>query len=141
MREAGAGVGDRVALARRGKRTVQVREPVRDDAGIIIDHQTRETQRTAWSVTVRERDASDRANAGENRAGSDTADPLASKVVELFTSERLAMLAPEVRARFRELYDQAKTRLEGMDRPREAAIPSPNEVSRGRNRDRAADGR
>jgi hypothetical protein len=141
IREVGAEVGDRVQLAKRGKRKVQIREPIRNDAGVVIDHQSRETQRTAWSVTVRERVSSDRADAGENRAGGATADPVASKVVELFTAERLAMLPSEDRARFRELYDQAKTHLEGMDRPREVAIPSPNEVSRGRKRDRAEDGR
>jgi hypothetical protein len=141
MREAGAEVGDRVRLAKLGKRKVQIREPIRNDAGFVIDRQTRETERTAWSVTVRERDSSDRADLGKTRAGPATADPVAAKVVELFTAERLAMLPPEDRARFRDLYDQAKTRLEDKDRPGEAPMPSPNEVSRGRNRDRAADGR
>ena len=115
-----------------------VREPIRNDAGFIIDHQTRETARTAWSVTVRERGSSDHSGAQKDQADTDL---VASKVVELFTSERLAMLSPEDRAKFRELYDQAKTRLEDRDRSRETPMPSPNEVSRGRNRERAAHGR
>jgi hypothetical protein len=46
------------------------------------------------------------------------ADPLAARVVEIFTAERLARLGPEDRARFRELYDQAKARLEARGVPR-----------------------
>jgi hypothetical protein len=140
MREAGADVGDRVQLARRGKRKMQVREPSRNDSGIGTDHQARESQQTAWSVTILERDTPDRTDEGETRTGPARAD-LAAKVVELFTAERLAMLPPEDRARFRELYDQAKTRLEDKDRPGGAPMSSPSEVYRGRNRDRTADGR
>ncbi len=51
------------------------------------------------------------------------------------------MLSPDDRAKFRELYDQAKTRLEAKDQIKEAILPSPNEVSRSRNRERAAHGR
>lgn len=135
IHESGAAIGDQVQLAKRGKQQMRIREPVRNDAGFIIDHQTKQTERTAWSVTVRERGSSDRS--GADNVKSET-DPVASKVVDLFTSERLAMLSPEDRARFRELYDQAKARLEDRDRSRETPMPSPNEVSRGRSRERAA---
>ena len=51
------------------------------------------------------------------------------------------MLSPDDRARFRDLYEQAKARLEAKDQTKEAILPSPNEVSRGRNRERASHGR
>ncbi len=138
IHESDAAIGDQVQLAKQGKQQVQIREPIRNDAGFIIDHQTRQTERTGWSVTVRERGSSDYSSA--NNAKSET-DPVASKVVDLFTSERLAMLSPDDQARFRELYEQAKTRLEAKDQTKEALLPSPNEVSRGRNRERATHGR
>lgn len=138
IHESGAAIGDQAQLAKQGKQQMRIREPVRNDAGFIIDHQTSETERTAWSVTVRERGYSDRSGAQKGQADTDL---VVSKVVELFTSKRLAMLSPEDRAKFRELYDQAKTRLEAKDQTKEALLPSPNEVSRGRNRERATHGR
>ena len=42
MGESGAVVGDQVDLARLGRQRVQVREAIRDDAGVVIDHATRE---------------------------------------------------------------------------------------------------
>ena len=129
----GAEIGDQVQLARLGKTRVQVREPRRNDAGFVIDYETKEAERNAWSVTVREHGSSERAAEGSDR--------LAAKVVDLFTAKRLSALSPEERARFRELFDQAKARLEERNRPRESPIPMSNEVSRERNRERAARGR
>jgi len=124
MAESGAVVGDQVQLARLGKKRAQVPEPIRNDAGFVIDHETKETERTAWSMTV-----SKRGSAGHGQAG---ADPLAAKVVELFTAKRLATLPAEERVRFRELYRQAKARLEDVDRAHEAPEQLSDEVSRHR---------
>lgn len=124
----GAEIGDRVQLERLGKQRAQVREPIRNDAGFVIDYETKETERNGWSVTVTERGSPERAKKG--------ADSLALKVVELFTTKRLAALPSEERAKFRELYDQARRQLEQRDRPSEASVPAPNEISRDRNRER-----
>jgi hypothetical protein len=132
MGESGSAVGDQVQLARHGRKRVQVREPIRNDAGFVIDYETKETERTAWSVTVHER--------GKVVRGQDGADPLAAKVVELFTAKRLATLPAEDRVRFRELYRQAKARLEEGERAQEAPGQPLNEVSRHRDRERGARG-
>jgi hypothetical protein len=140
--ESGAGVGDQVRLARLGKQRVQVQEPVRDQQGNVVDHVTRETERNSWSVTVLSRsDRSDDAQPGQ-RPEAD-ADPIAAKVVELFTAERLGRLPPEDQARFRELYDQARSRLDSRATPARAPEDRPgrNVVSRDRHRERAAQGR
>lgn len=140
--ESGAGVGDQVRLARLGKQRVQVQEPVRDQQGNVVDHVTRETERNSWSVTVLSRsDRSDDAQPGQ-RPEAD-ADPIAAKVVELFTAERLGRLPPEDQARFRELYDQARLRLDSRETPARAPEDRPgrNVVSRDRHRERAAQGR
>lgn len=126
MGESGARVGDQVQLARLGKKRVQFREPIRNDAGFVIDYEAKETERSTWSVTVQERGSAGRAEDG--------ADPLAAKVVELFTAKRLATLPAEERVRFRELYQQAKAWLEQGDRPQEAPEQPLNEVSRHRDR-------
>ena len=131
--ESGARVGDRVQLARLGKKRVQVREPIRNDAGFVIDYETKETERSAWSVAVRERGSTGRAEDG--------ADPLAAKIVELFAAKRLATLPVEERVRFRELYQQAKARLEQGDRSQEAPEQSLNGVSSHRDRERGTWGR
>ena len=128
-----AAIGDQVELSRLGRQRVQVREPIRNGDGFVVDYETKETERNAWSVTVRERGSAGRA--------TDGADPLAAKVVELFTAKRLATLPAEERVRFRELYQQAKARLEQGDRPQEAPEQAFNEVSRHRGRERLAWGR
>jgi hypothetical protein len=125
MGESGATVGDQVALAKLGRQRVQVREPIRDDDGLVIDHATKETDRNAWSVTVRERGSANPAGVdSKGRGRLDTPDPIASKVVELFTAERLSRLPPEDRQRFQELYDQATARLEARDRLQGASMPT-----------------
>lgn len=126
IEESGAGVGDRVRFARLGRQRVQVREPIRDETGAVIDHRIKETERNAWSVTVdRQANPDRRGTSQQDRGQADGTDPLAARVVEIFTAERLARLGPEDRARFREFYDQAKTRLETRERlPRSAESPS-----------------
>lgn len=140
--ESGAAAGDQVRLARLGKQRVQVQEPVRDQQGKVVDHVTRETERNSWSVTVLSRsDRSDDAQRGQRpEAGTD---PIAAKVVELFTAERLGRLPPEDQARFRELYDQARSRLDSRETPARAPEDRPgrNVVSHDRHRERAAQGR
>ena len=131
--ESGATVGDQVDLARLGRQRVQVRESIRNDAGFVIDSETKETERNAWSVTISERGLSERA--------TESADPLAAKVVELFTAKQLATLPPEERVRFHELYEQAKVRLEQGDRFQATAEQPSNEISRHRDRERTARGR
>ena len=68
------------------------------------------------------------------------ADPLAARVVEIFTTERLAQLGTEDRARFRELYDQAKARLEARGRL-DGSRTSGNDRTGDRDRQRVALGR
>jgi hypothetical protein len=139
MGESGAAVGDQVALARLGRQRVQVREPIRDAAGRVIDHATRETDRNAWSVTVRERGSTDPAAVdSKGRGRLDTPDPIASKVVELFTAERLSRFPPEDRQRFQDIYDQAKARLEARDRLQGTSMPTRGDHQ---DRDRVAKGR
>jgi len=139
MGESGATVGDQVALARLGRQRVQVREPIRDAAGLVIDHATRETDRNAWSVTVREQGSADPAAVdSKGRGRLDTPDPIASKVVELFTAERLSRLPAEDRQRFQELYDQAKARLEARDRLQGTSMPTRGDHQ---DRDRVVQGR
>jgi hypothetical protein len=64
-------------------------------------------------------------------------------VVDLFTAERLGRLAPEDQARFRDLYEQAKARLQDRDAMtgEGGKTPVPNEITRDRNRERPAMGR
>ena len=144
--ETSAEVGDQVQLARLGKQRVQIQEPVKDQQGNVVDHVTKETERNSWSVTVLSRsDRSDDAQRGqrtEAEAGA-RADPIAAKVVELFTTERLGRLPPEDQARFRELYDQARARLDSREipTPDHEDRPDRNVVSRDRHRERAAQGR
>ncbi len=139
LSESGAVVGDQVDVARLGRQRVQVREAIRDDAGVVIDHATREVTRNAWSVTVREKGSVTRnTDDPKGRGGIDATDPIASKVVELFTSERLARLPPDDRQRFQDLYDQAKARLEARDRPQETSTSSRNDHQE---RGRTAQGR
>jgi hypothetical protein len=140
--ESGADVGDQVRLARLGKQRVQVQEPVRDQRGNVVDHVTRETERNSWSVTVLSR--SDRSDDAQRGQRSETGtDPIAAKVVELFTVERLGRLPPEGQARFRELYDQARSRLDSREISTQDLEDRPgrNLVSRDRHRERAAQGR
>ena len=140
MDESGAGVGDRVRLARLGRQRVQVREPIRDETGAVIDHQIKETERNAWSVTAeRQANPDRRGTSRQDRGQADGTDPLAARVVEIFTAERLARLGPEDRARFRELYDQAKARLEARGRPQGSQRLPANDPAR--DRDRVAQGR
>jgi hypothetical protein len=140
MEESGAGVGDQVRLARLGRQRVQVREPIRDETGAVIDHRVKETERNAWSVTIdRQGNPDRRGSSRQDRGQADGADPLAARVVEIFTAERLARLGPEDRARFRELYDQAKARLEARGRPHGSQRLPANDPARGR--DRVAQGR
>jgi hypothetical protein len=142
MEESGAGVGDQVRLSRLGKQRVQVREPIRDETGAVIDHRVKETERNAWSVTIdRQGNLDRRGRSRKDRGQADGADPLAARVVEIFTAERLAQLGPEDRARFRELYDQAKVRLETGERlPRSAKSPSSRDTH-DRRRERVVQGR
>jgi hypothetical protein len=136
--ESGATVGDRVQLARLGKQRI----PVRNDSGHVIGHESNATDRSAWSATVRKRGSLERANPNpKDRGQIETLDPIASKVVELFTSERLARFLPEDRTRFRDLYNQAKARLETRDAAGESAMPSTIEIARRKNRERTAPGR
>lgn len=143
LAESGAAIGDQVQLARLGKQRVQVREPVRDDAGAIVDYETKETDRNAWSVTVQQRSSQPRIGGDprDRRRVVGGTDPIAQRVVELFTSERLAQFPPEDRARFRDLYDQAKAQLEAKSLATDVAIPAGNETQRRRNRPRVAQGR
>lgn len=142
MEESGAGVGDQVRLSRLGKQRVQVREPIRDETGVVIDHRVKETERNAWSVTVdRQGDLDRRGRSRQDRGQADGADPLAARVVEIFTAERLARLGSEDRARFRELYDQAKARLEARGRPQGSQRLPANDPARGGGRERVAQGR
>ena len=142
MEESGAGVGDQVRLSRLGKQRVQVREPIRDETGAVIDHRVKETERNAWSVTIdRQGNLDRRGRSRQDRGQADGADPLAARVVEIFTAERLARLGPEDRARFRELYDQAKARLEARGRPQGSQRLPANDPARGRGRERVAQGR
>jgi hypothetical protein len=142
MEESGAGVGDQVRLSRLGKQRVQVREPIRDETGAVIDHRVKETERNAWSVTIdRQGNLDRRGRSRQDRGQADGADPLAARVVEIFTAERLARLGPEDRARFRELYDQAKERLEARGRPQGSQRLPANDPARGRGRERVAQGR
>ena len=139
--ESGAAIGDQMQLARLGKQRVQVHDPKLNDAGVVIDYETKEVDRSAWSVTIRKRCSPERVGADpKGRGQRDSADPIASKVVEIFTSERLAQFPPEDQVRFRDLYNQAKAQLEAQDRLPEPPKP-PNEVSRHRHRERAARGR
>jgi hypothetical protein len=140
MEKSGAGVGDQVRLSRHGKQRVQVREPIRDETGAVIDHRVKETERNAWSVTVdRQGNLDRRSRSRQGQGQADGADPLATRVVEIFTAERLARLGPEDRARFRELYDQAKARLEARGRPYGSQRLPANDPARGW--DRVAQGR
>jgi hypothetical protein len=140
--ESGATIGDDVQLARLGRQRVQVREPVRNADGFVIDYETREVDRNAWSVTVEVRGSSNDTRPDTKVKGQASfVDPIASQVVELFTSERLAQLAPEDRARFSMLYDQAKARLEAGERLPGIPKSSPNEISRHRDREHAIQGR
>ncbi|MGE5154933.1 MAG: LPD7 domain-containing protein [Bdellovibrio bacteriovorus] len=142
MEESGAGVGDQVRLSRLGKQRVQVREPIRDETGAVIDHRVKETERNAWSVTVdRQGNLDRRGRRRQDRGQVDGADPLAARVVEIFTAERLARLGPEDRARFRELYDQAKARLEARGRPQGSQRLPANDPARGHGQERVAQGR
>lgn len=59
-----AAIGDQVQLERHGKQRVQVREPIRNDDGFVIDSETKVKERSAWTVTVRERRSSERAKEG-----------------------------------------------------------------------------
>lgn len=142
LSESGAGVGDQVRLARLGRQRVQVQEPIRDPQGNVVDHVTRETERNCWSVTVLSRsDKLDDAQRGQRpETGSDL---IAAKVVDLFTAERLGRLPPEDQARFRELYDQARSRLDSREIPAHDPEDRPgrNLVSRDRQRERGAQGR
>jgi hypothetical protein len=140
--EACAEVGDQVRLARLSRQRVQIQEPARDQQGNVVDHVTRETERNNWSVTVLSR--SDRSGDAERRPRTEPrADPVAAKVVELFTAEHLGRLPPEDQARFRELYDQAQARLDSREIPTRDREDRPgrNVVSRDRHRERAAQGR
>jgi hypothetical protein len=140
--ESGATVGDEVQLARLGRQRVQVRELVRNADGFLIDYETREVDRNAWSVTVQDRGLSNNSRPDTMVKGqANFVDPIASQVVELFTSERLAQLAPEDRARFSMLYDQAKARLEAGERLPDMPKSFPNEISRHRDREHAIQGR
>ena len=141
--ESGATVGDEVQLVRLGRQRVQVREPVRNADGFLIDYETREVDRNAWSVTVQGRGSSNNGRLDTTVKGQQAnfVDPIASQVVELFTSERLAQLAPEDRARFSMLYDQAKARLEAGERLPDMPKSFPNEISRHRDREHAIQGR
>jgi hypothetical protein len=130
---AGAAIGDRVQLVREGRDRVQVREPVRDEADTVIDYATRETARTAWSVTVRAPEASEPAN--------ERTDALAEKVVALFTARHLATLPPEIQERFRALYDEARARLTPEQGPRTPPGSAPSPLPRERSREHAARGR
>ena len=142
LAESGAAIGDQVQLARLGKQRVQVREAVRDDAGAVVDYETKETDRNAWSVTVQQRSSQPHIDRGpKDQRHVDGTDPIAQRVVELFTSERLAQLPSEDRARFRDLYDRAKAQLEAKDPARDFAIPAGKEPPRHRNRPRVAQGR
>lgn len=132
IEESGAGVGDQVRLARLGRQRVQVREPIRDETGAVIDHRVKETERNAWSVTIDRQGNPDRRGSSQDRGQAGGADPLAARVVEIFTAERLARLGPEDRARFRELYDQAKARLEARGRPHGSQRLPANDPARGR---------
>jgi hypothetical protein len=115
---------------------------VRNDSGHVIGHESNATDRSAWSATVRKRGSLERANPNpKDRGQIETLDPIASKVVELFTSERLARFLPEDRTRFRDLYNQAKARLETRDAAGESAMPSTIEIARRKNRERTAPGR
>lgn len=140
MDESGAGAGDQVHLSRLGKQRMQLREPIRDETGAVIGHRVKETERNAWSITIdRQGNLDRRGRSRQDRGQADGADPLAARVVEIFTAERLAQLRPEDRARFRELYDQAKARLEARGRPRGSArLPATDPI---RGRDRVAQGR
>lgn len=140
MEKSGAGVGDRVRLARLGRQRVQVREPIRDETGAVIDHRVKETERNAWSVAVDRQANPNRCDRSrQDRDQGDGTDPLAARVVEIFTAERLTRLGPEDRARFRELYDQAKARLEARGLPQGSQRLPTNDPTRGR--DRVAQGR
>ena len=142
MDESSAGVGDQVRLARLGKQRVQVQEPVRDRQSKVVDHVTRKTERNSWSVTVLSRsDRLDEAQPGQ-RPEAD-ADPIAAMVVKLFTAERLGRLPLEDQARFRELYDQARSRPDSRETPARAPEDRSgrNVVSRDRHQERSARGR
>jgi len=84
---------------------------------------TQEFRRLIWTAATKRGLAVDgySPSPGERAAFSPPAptrgkDLLAARVAELFTAERLAPLTPEDRAKFRELYEQAKARLEGRER-------------------------
>ncbi|NCA72580.1 MAG: hypothetical protein EOM91_21475, partial [Sphingobacteriia bacterium] len=140
--ESGADVGDQVRLARLGKQRVHIQDPVRDQQGNVVDHVTRETERNSWSVTVLSRSGRSDDAQPRQRPEAD-ADPIAAKVVDLFTAERLGRLPPEDQTRFRELYDQARSRLESREIParNHEDHQGRNRVSRDRQRERAAQGR
>lgn len=142
--DAKAEIGDQVQLGRSGKQRVQVQKPIRDQQGKIIDQVLSETERNTWSVSVLSRsDRTNEAQDGQRREAGD--DPIASKVIELFTAERLGKLPPEEQARFRELYEQARTRLGSQENPRSAvdmeSRSDRNVISRDRQRERASQGR
>jgi len=127
--ESGAAIGDQVQLARVGKQS---------DA-------PHETARTTWSVTIRERPTTEPRDAPGRQVQDHHAnrDRLAARVVDLFTAERLGRLVPEDQARFRDLYEQAKARLQHRDAMTGEGSKTPirNEITRDRNRERAAMGR
>ncbi|MBK5938067.1 LPD7 domain-containing protein [Halochromatium roseum] len=142
--DAKAEIGDQVQLGRSGKQRVQVQRPIRDQQGKVVDQVLSETERNTWSVSVLSRsDRTNEAQDGQRREAGD--DPIANKVIELFTAERLGKLPPEEQARFRELYEQARTRLASQDNPRSAvdmgSRSDRNVISRDRQRERASQGR
>ncbi|MEA3641963.1 MAG: LPD7 domain-containing protein [Lamprobacter sp.] len=142
--DAKAEIGDQVQLGRSGKQRVQIQKPIRDRQGKVVDQVVTETKRSTWAVTVISRsDRTRGAQEGQRRGAGD--DPIASKVVELFTAERLGKLPPEEQARFRELYEQARTRLASRENCSSSAdIESRsdrNTISRNRHRERASQGR
>ena len=140
--ESRAHVGDEVRLVRLGKQQVRVQEPVRDQQGNVVDHVTKETERNGWSVTVLSRSERSDDTQRRQRPQADS-DLIASKVVELFTAERLGRLPLEDRARFRELYDHARARLHSREMPTHdpSERPGRDVASRDRHRERAAQGR
>jgi len=154
MERAGAQIGDKVVLARHGKQPVTSRAPVRDEAGAVIDHQSKTVERNAWSLEVRERGAAPGAGraqlpnppqvpraacggteAPDRRASgaSEGLTPIDERVGAAFAARRLAHLSDRERAEFQQRYRVALARMKA-----DLGLPSsPNEIARGRVRENA----